>query len=90
MKVLIQNSVSSPEIRKIFSKAVKEGMRSLSESEDWQIKIEEPEDGAEYTVEISGPRGFSWCRCFFGPTEVNQNFIRDRVSLAVASEVPVG
>ena len=71
----VDNQVTDWHVAKVFDGAVLKCKDAFADRTGWRLCISGPEDGLEYLVQIIRPDGLIWRRLFFGPIEVNTDFV---------------
>jgi len=79
---ILTNTIAIPDRAKKVQKAVLAGIGRCPESENWTVRIFEPQASPEYVVKIGGPNDAKWNLTFFGPEEQSPEFIRNAVARA--------
>lgn len=78
------NTIAMPDSRIAVQKAVLEGLGKRLETENWKVRIFEPQNSPAYIVRLEGPDEFRWEKEFFGPVEQTPKFIREEIRKATA------
>jgi len=78
------NTIAMPDSRLAIQAAVLEGLGKRLETENWKVRIFEPQNSPAYFIRLDGPNGFRWEQEFFGPVQQTPRFIREEIQKVTA------
>jgi hypothetical protein len=81
---IVSNNISSPEVRKAVSEAVRDGIGERAG--EWNVVVYQAPDCPELAVRIEGPNGLRWSWTFRGQ-EQTPEFMEQKVAQAILAKL---
>jgi hypothetical protein len=81
---IASNNISSPEVRKAVSEAVRDGIGELLG--EWNVVVYQAPDCPDLAVRIEGPKGLRWSWTF-REQERAPDIIQHKVALAILAKL---